>query len=177
MAKMTESVKEAPEKKDELFRSEKITNSLVKIYEGLSDFLGEISAGIERANERNRQILKLLPETIYVPEGKNDPNYMIPDETFASEEDTPPWEETAQPEAQTESPKKEAPKAEPAKPSGEGTVKITLDDITKVIVTKIKQNRSVNDKIGALVKSYGYKQIRELPEDKYEAFLNDLAQL
>ena len=112
-----------------------------------------------------------------MPEGKNDPNYMIPDETFASEEDTPPWEETAQPEAQTESPKKEAPKAEPAKQSGAGLAKITLDDITKVIVTKIKQNRAVNDKIGALVKSYGYKQIRELPEDKYEAFLNDLAQL
>ena len=168
---------ETSEKKNELFNTDKLNNSLVKIYEGLADLLGEISGGIERANERNRQILKLLPETIYVPEGRNDPNYMIPDETYAPDEDTPPWEETTQPEIQPEPPKKEAPKAEPVKPPVEGSVKITLDDITKVIVTKIKQNRAVNEKIGALVKSYGYKQIRELPEDKYEAFLNDLAQL
>lgn len=168
---------ETSEKKDVLFDTDKLNDSLVKIYEGLAGFLGEISNGIERANERNRQILKLLPETIYVPEGKNDPDYMIPDETYAPEEDAPPWEETEQAEVQTEPSKEEAPKAEPAKPPAEGSAKITLDDITKVIVTKIKQNRAVNEKIGALVKSYGYKQIRELPEDKYEAFLNDLAQL
>ena len=52
---------ETSEKKDVLFDTDKLNDSLVKIYEGLAGFLGEISNGIERANERNRQILKSLP--------------------------------------------------------------------------------------------------------------------
>lgn len=165
-------------KTNELINTEKLNASLVKIYEGISDFLGEISAGIERANDRNNQILKLLPEKVYVPEGRYDPEYMIPDETFeddAAEEDKSSADKD-KPEG-TENEKAPSSASETAKESESAKSAITLDDITKVIVTKIKQNRSVNDKIGALVKSYGYKQIRELPEDKYESFLNDLAQL
>ena len=78
----------------------------------------------------------------------------------------------------SEAPKEEAPKAEAhPTPTEPPVTKLTLDDITRVIVTKIKQNRAVNDKIAELLKAYGYKQIRELPPEKYEAFLNDLAQL
>ena len=165
-------------KTNELINTEKLNASLVKIYEGISDFLGEISAGIERANDRNNQILELLPEKIYVPEGRYDPEYMIPDETF--EDDAAGQDkssaDTDKPE-DTENEKAPSSASETVKKSESAKSAITLDDITKVIVTKIKQNRSVNDKIGALVKSYGYKQIRELPEDKYESFLNDLAQL
>ena len=165
-------------KTNELINTEKLNASLVKIYEGVSDFLGEISAGIERVNERNRQIIELMPEKIYVPEGRYDPDYMIPDETFEDEtaDKDKPSADTDKAE-DTEIEKAPSSVSETAKESEPAKSAITLDDITKVIVTKIKQNRSVNDKIGALVKSYGYKQIRELPEDKYESFLNDLAQL
>ena len=54
---------------------------------------------------------------------------------------------------------------------------ITADDITKVIVGKIKQNRSNSDKIGSLLKTYGAARVSELPASKYEAFLTDISQL
>ena len=54
---------------------------------------------------------------------------------------------------------------------------ITADDITKVIVGKIKQNRSNSDKIGSLLKTYGAARVTELPASKYEAFLTDISQL
>ena len=56
-------------------------------------------------------------------------------------------------------------------------VSITADDITKVIVGKIKQNRSNSDKIGSLLKTYGAAKVSELPASKYEAFLTDISQL
>ncbi len=54
---------------------------------------------------------------------------------------------------------------------------ITADDITKVIVGKIKQNRSNSDKIGSLLKTYGVARVSDLPDSKYEAFLTDISQL
>ena len=54
---------------------------------------------------------------------------------------------------------------------------ISLDDVTKVIVQKIRQNRSNNEKIGTIIKNYGVCKVSELPPAKYEAFLTDLAQL
>ena len=54
---------------------------------------------------------------------------------------------------------------------------VTVDDITKIIVQKIKQNRSNNAKIGQILKAYGADKVGELPASKYEAFLTDLASL
>lgn len=64
-------------------------------------------------------------------------------------------------------------KAEPEQPA----VNISKDDITSVIVAKIKQKRSNNEKIGQLLKTYGVGQLSELPAAKYEAFLADISQL
>ena len=64
-------------------------------------------------------------------------------------------------------------KAEPEQPA----VNISKDDITSVIVAKIKQKRSNNEKIGQLLKAYGVGQLSELPAAKYEAFLADISQL
>lgn len=64
-------------------------------------------------------------------------------------------------------------KAEPEQPA----VTISKDDITSVIVAKIKQKRSNNEKIGQLLKTYGVGQLSELPASKYEAFLADISQL
>jgi dipeptidase len=63
------------------------------------------------------------------------------------------------------------PKAEPA------TLSVTQDDITKIIVQKLKKDRSNNEKIGAILKTYGVAKVSELPAEKYEAFLTDLSQL
>ena len=54
---------------------------------------------------------------------------------------------------------------------------VTADDLTKVIVRKIKQNRSNTQKIGAILKTFGVAKVSELPAGKYEAFLTELAQL
>ena len=71
-------------------------------------------------------------------------------------EDAPPWEE-------------EDGKKAPAV--------ITVDDLLKVAAQKITMNRQNSPKIKALLTSYGCGAISELPEDRREAFLNDLAQL
>lgn len=55
------------------------------------------------------------------------------------------------------------------------TITLTLDDITKIIVQKIKQNRANNEKIGQILKSYGVSKVSELPAAKYEAFVTDLS--
>ena len=52
---------------------------------------------------------------------------------------------------------------------------ISQDDITKIIVQKIKQNRSNNEKIGAILKTYGVSKVSDLPAAKYEAFVTDLS--
>ena len=54
---------------------------------------------------------------------------------------------------------------------------ITVDDLLKVAAQKITMNRKNSPKIKALLTSYGCGAVSELPEDKREAFLNDLAQL
>ena len=54
---------------------------------------------------------------------------------------------------------------------------VTEDDITKIIVRKIKQDRSNNEKIGAILKTYGAAKVSDLPASKYEAFLTDVSQL
>lgn len=85
--------------------------------------------------------------------------------------DTPPWEDTSQ--------KDEAPD-KPAEPPAEQKPRVpilTKDDITSVIVAKIKQKRSNNEKIGQLLKAYGVGALSDLPAEEYEAFLTDISQL
>lgn len=85
--------------------------------------------------------------------------------------DTPPWEDTSQ---------KEEPPDKPTEPPAEPKPRVpilTKDDITSVIVAKIKQKRSNNEKIGQLLKAYGVGALSDLPTEKYEAFLTDISQL
>lgn len=69
-----------------------------------------------------------------------------------------------------------APRVEPDKCNNDSTA-ITIDDIIKVILCKIKQNKDNNEKIGRLVESYGVAKVKELSPDKYEAFLTDLSEI
>ena len=74
-------------------------------------------------------------------------------------------------------PEEDLPWDEPGTASAQTPSKVTADDITKVIVAKIKQKRSNNAKIGALLKAYGAEKVSSLPAEKYEAFLTDISQL
>ena len=91
--------------------------------------------------------------------------------------DTPSWEDTSQ----KEEPPDKAPGADkPTEPPAEQKPRVpilTKDDITSVIVAKIKQKRSNNEKIGQLLKAYGVGALSDLPAEKYEAFLTDISQL
>lgn len=91
--------------------------------------------------------------------------------------DTPPWEaDTGQKkQAPNEAPDADKSSEQPATKSSVTT--LTKDDITSVIVAKIKQKRSNNEKIGQLLKAYGVGALSDLPAEKYEAFLTDISQL
>ena len=52
---------------------------------------------------------------------------------------------------------------------------LTIDDITKVIVSKIKQDRSNNEKIEKLVQSFGVQSVKAIPPERFEAFMTELA--
>lgn len=88
------------------------------------------------------------------------------------DDDALPWnEDTGQKDTAPE-------KAEPqAGQKAAPAVTITRDDLTAVIVGKIKKKRSNNEKIGQLLKAYGCKELSALPSEKYEAFLTDISQL
>lgn len=83
-----------------------------------------------------------------------------------------PSDKTRQPDKSQQA--KQESSAAAATPS---TVTITKDDITAVIVAKIKKKRDNNEKIGQLLKTYGVAQLSDLPAEKYEAFLADVSQI
>ena len=102
--------------------------------------------------------------------------------------DTPPWEDTSQKEEPpakatgadktlgADKPTEPPAATAPIEPKPRVPI-LTKDDITSVIVAKIKQKRSNNEKIGQLLKAYGVGALSDLPAEKYEAFLTDISQL
>lgn len=121
------------------------------------------------------------PQAPAVDEGKTEEAEDTPDsDTPADTADALPEEDTGQkseepPDTSTQSDKAIAPDQSSSAPSKATT--LTKDDITSVIVAKIKQKRSNNEKIGQLLKAYGVGALSDLPEEKYEAFLTDISQL
>ena len=100
--------------------------------------------------------------------------------TVSAKEETEPVNETettakqAEAEEQATLLKGEVQDPEPA---SDQTQTVTVDDITKIIVRKVKQDRTNNEKIGSILKTYGVARVSELPTAKYEAFLTDISQL
>ncbi len=66
-------------------------------------------------------------------------------------------------------------KTENPKPDESSIPTLTQDDITKIIVQKIKRNRANNEKIGQILKGYGVAKVSELPTSRYESFVTDLS--
>lgn len=87
-----------------------------------------------------------------------------PTETKTEQEKTPQEEQKNQPQES----KVETEKA---------AVSVTPNDITRIIVRKIKQNKENNDKILMILKTYGVEKVSGLKPEKYEAFVTDLAAL
>ena len=91
------------------------------------------------------------------------------EEESSSDEEKLPWEKQPD-DADTEA------KAVTKETASQPAV-ITTDDLLKVAAQKITTNRKNSPKIKSLLTFYGCGAISQLPEDKREAFLNDLAQL
>ena len=101
-------------------------------------------------------------------------------DTVSVKEDTEPVNETettvGQTDAEEQAVRVKGEVQDPA-PASDQTQTVTVDDITKIIVRKVKQDRTNNEKIGAILKTYGVARVSELPTAKYEAFLTDISQL
>ena len=54
---------------------------------------------------------------------------------------------------------------------------LTVDEVAKIVVQKVKANPGINEKIRALVIAHGAQRVTELKPENLEAFLTDLSQL
>ena len=155
---MTETKKKLPEPIP--VDSKKLIDGLGTIFGGVIQLLAAMEPGMAK---------ELADMAIHgVPKEKALEHFNPDDFEEILTADDVPWETNEQSKEQ----KKEK-KAE--KPQSASTV--TADDITKIIVQKIKQNRSNSEKIGSILKTCGAAKVSELSADKYEAFLTDVSQL
>ena len=97
------------------------------------------------------------------------------EETESEEHNTAPAAEAQNPAPEAENEVTAEAPSEAQPDASEPTSAVSLDDITKIIVQKIKQNRKNNEKIGSILKTYGVAKVGDLPASKYEAFLTDLS--
>lgn len=100
--------------------------------------------------------------------------------TVSEKEETDPVNETEATAKQAEAEEQAAPvkgEVQDPAPASDQTQTVTVDDITKIIVRKVKQDRTNNEKIGSILRTYGVARVSELPTAKYEAFLTDISQL
>lgn len=155
---MTETKKKLPEPIP--VDSKKLIDGLGTIFGGVIQLLAAMEPGM--AKELADMAINGVPKE-KVPDNF-DPNDF--EEILAA--DDVPWETAEQPKEDKKEKKTE-------KPQPASTV--TADDITKIIVQKIKQNRGNSEKIGSILKTYGAAKVSELSADKYEAFLTDVSQL
>ena len=85
---------------------------------------------------------------------------------------------TSSPAPSAQTVKESKPEPKPEQPQTEAAPSsLTLDDITKVIVSKVKQNQAASDAIGKLVQSFGVATVKQIPVERYEEFMTKLAAL
>ena len=102
--------------------------------------------------------------------GESENKATADDDCTEAVEEEPKEESMAEPES-------EAQENAESKDSSDASPSVTIDDITRIIVRKIKQKKSNNEKIGQILKSYGVGKVSDLSPEKYEAFVTDLAAL
>ncbi len=180
-----------------------VFRGLTQMCEGMAEQIELLEFTADDAAEEDKLLPPAkLPPVDTAPEVQDVPHpRKKPVKRPRKQEDTPPVVEEQPPEPTEEAPAEETPAADEAKEelsdfpvdpaddlpfdvdTGQKTepeqpaVTISKDEITAVIVAKIKQKRSNNEKIGQLLKTYGVGQLSELPASKYEAFLADISQL
>ena len=158
---------ETAEKKEVTVSWHKMTDGIGLVFAGVLSMLEALDAGTAR------DIMNFVNQGSV---GKKEGEANDAEDTGAGTVDGDAGADDA-PVADTASSVEEQ-KTEPAaQKEQETTSSVTQDDITKIIVQKLKKDRSNNEKIGAILKTYGVAKVSELPAEKYEAFLTDLSQL
>lgn len=137
-------------------------------------------AGLEEAAAARRAMKVGKEEDANATEGTVEPVDSAPG-VSAVAADTDPVDdvkhaEGVNPQAkETVKPNPEPPADSPAQPTQAPS--ITVDDVAKIVVQKVKANPGINDKIRALVNAHGAQRVTELKPEVLEAFLTDLSQL
>ena len=104
----------------------------------------------------------------------DDVSASVPDAPMDADPEKPVTEsEASTDQSAVEEPPKKAKSRKKEAPASS----VTLDDITKAIVQKIEQDRSNNEKIGQLLKNYGVARVSEIPAEKRDAFLTEVASI
>ena len=162
-----------------LVNPQKLSQGLTRTFEGISIIFASLGSKLD-VTDLTGQALQVAEEkaktTATAKQGMAE---SIKSTEAVEKAEQSPQSEHAKTSEQARSPEPTKPaklsesaeQAEPAKSS------ISLDDITKVIVEKIKQDRGNREKIEAIVHNYGVSVISQLAESKYESFLAELASL
>ncbi|HOO28435.1 MAG TPA: hypothetical protein PLU43_08215 [Lachnospiraceae bacterium] len=151
--------------KQETTNVEPITISMKKLTAGIGTVFAGVLQMLEALEPQvAKQLVSSVTEATDITPGEMPPVETDHRSNAADPQDA--GKENAEPEP-----------AAPEEASEEKQSTVTLDDITKIIVRKVKQNRSNNEKIGAILKTYCVSKVSDLPAEKYEAFVTDLSQL
>ena len=166
-----------------LVNPQKLSQGLTRTFEGISIIFESLGSKLD-VTDLNGQVTQIAKEKATATETEAETAKEATVESIKSTESIEKTEQSPQseqtetseqaqsPEPATASkPTEQVEQEEPAKSS------ITLDDITKVIVEKIKQDRGNRERIEAIVHEYGVSVISQLDEANYEAFLAELASL
>ena len=153
-------------KKEVTVKWSKMTDGIGLVFAGVMSMLEALDAGTAR------DILTACK----VEDGKKEGEDNAAEETGAGTVDGDAGTDDAAVADQADAVEAE-PEKEQTAPKDAPAPGITQDDITKIIVQKLKKDRTNNEKIGAILKAYGAAKVSELPAEKNEAFLTDLSRL
>ena len=172
-----------------LVNPQKLSQGLTRTFEGISIIFASLGSKLD-VTDLNGQVTQIAEEkatatetgTVTAKEATVEPikstESVEKAEKSTQSEQTETSEQAQSPEPATASkPTEQAEQVEQVEPSEPTKSSMTLDDITKVIVEKIKQDRGNRERIEAIVHEYGVSVISQLDEANYEAFLAELASL
>ena len=151
----------------------KLSHGLKMTFEGMAMVFDSIGVDMSTPTVKANEAKAVTPADPIDPAADK---LSSAEETVSEEHDTDPQDTTPEAESSfAESEGEAQDTAEEAQDTAEPTSAVSIDDITKIIVQKIKQNRKNNEKIGSILKTYGVAKVGDLPASKYEAFLTDLS--
>ena len=145
-----------------------ITVNMSQLIDGISTVFGGVVQMLEALDPQASGKLSIAVAKRYPQDTEHDVPAKGPQDTPAVTPSVPTDETAQQPGGRKAAEEVKKQDKDPG---------VTIEDITKIIVQKIKKDPANNGKIRELLKAYGFAKVSELPVSKYEAFLTDISQL